>query len=70
MFALGPRQSDIVRPRRLDIVEDFALVIDFVGCARVIFRRLPSNIRYIFSRLLLLRRDIIGVVFVMSLSTS
>lgn len=60
MIGLGPRQSDIVRPRRLDTVEDFALVIDFVGCARVNFRRIPSNIRYIFGRLLLLRRDIIG----------
>jgi len=34
MIALGKRQGDIVRPLRLDIVEVFALVIDFVGCGR------------------------------------
>jgi len=31
MIAVRPRQGDIVRPLRLDIVEVFALVIDFVG---------------------------------------
>jgi hypothetical protein len=59
-IALGPRHGDIARPRRLDIVEDFALVIDFVVCARVIFQGVLSNIRYVLGRLLLLRRDIIG----------
>ena len=53
MIALGPRQGDIVRPLRLDIVEVFGIVIDFVGRARVIFRRIFSCIRYIFGRLLL-----------------
>jgi hypothetical protein len=44
---------------RLDIVEVFALVIDFIGCAHVNFRRIHSNIRYIVGRLLLRGRDII-----------
>ena len=52
--------TDIVRPLRLDIVEVFALVIDFIGCAHVIFRRILSNIRYIFGSLLLRGRDIIA----------
>lgn len=60
MIALRPRQGDIVRPLRLGIVEVLALVIDFVGCARVIFRRILSNIRCIFGHCLLRRRDIIG----------
>jgi hypothetical protein len=60
MIALGPRQGNIVRPLRLDIVEVFAFVIDFIGCAHVIFRRILSNIRSIFGRLLLRGRDIIG----------
>jgi hypothetical protein len=38
MIALSPRQGDIVRPHRPDMVEDIAFVIDFVGCARVILR--------------------------------
>jgi hypothetical protein len=54
MIALGPRQGDIVRPFRLDIVEVFALVVNFIGCAQVIFRRILSNIRYIVGRRLLI----------------
>jgi hypothetical protein len=34
MIALGKRQGEIVRPLRLDIVDVFALVIDFVDCGR------------------------------------
>jgi hypothetical protein len=34
MIALGKRQGDIARPLRLDIVEVFAVVIDFVERSR------------------------------------